>query len=245
MTTHRGKAASTCLHPLARAAVTLLAIVPLTVPPAHARTEGEIALANSPLPHERLGPGRNPVKVHWVRLQGYFADGNGPAAMLDDLKAQVQSCVRAAQLTGRQTRSPRVWPDYVNGAQRDTYDSANRSISYNTTLLYTVNPSDCSLLEDRTTVATLASTKGICEIDLGNKTAHGFCDARAHADAPPLARTGPPSGPTSVRPAPTRAAMEALEKAMKMAPGKSGEHKTILGIECDVWKTPFDPNGTA
>jgi hypothetical protein len=46
-------------------------------------------------------------------------------------------------------------------------------------------------------------------------------------------------------PAPSRAALDALEKAMKLAPGKSGEHKTILGIECDVWKTPFDPNGTA
>jgi len=32
---------------------------------------------------------------------------------------------------------------------------------------------------------------------------------------------------------------------MKLAPGKSGEHKTILGIECDVWQNPFDPNGTA
>jgi hypothetical protein len=185
--------------------------------------------------------------VHWVRLQGYFEGANGHAAMLDDLKAQVQSCVRAAQLAGRQARPPQVWPDYVNSTQRDTYDSANRSISYSTTLLYTANPSDCSLLENRKTLATLTSTKGICEIDLGSKTAHGLCDTRAHADAPPMVRTGAPApdGRTSMSPAPNRAALDALEKAMKLAPGKSGERKTILGIECDVWKTPFDPNGTA
>jgi hypothetical protein len=167
--------------------------------------------------------------------------------MLDDLKAQVQSCVRAAQLAGRQARPSQVWPEYVNSIQRDTYDSANRSISYGTTLLYTVTPSDCSLLENRRTVATLTSSKGICEIDLGSKTAHGLCDTHAHADALPMVRTGAPApdGRTSMSPAPNRAALDALQQAMKLAPGKSGEHKTILGIECDVWKTPFDPNGTA
>lgn len=247
MTRHRDNAIYTCLCRPARVATALLAFGGLAFTPVHARTEGEIALANSPLPHERLGAGRDSAKVHWVRLQGYFESANGHAAMLDDLKGQVQSCVRAAQLAGRQARPPQVWPDYVNSTQRDMYDSANRSISYNTTLLYTVNPSDCSLLENRRTVATLASTKGICEIDLGNKTAHGLCDARAHADAPPMVRTSAPAprGRTSVPALPNRAALDALEKAMKLAPGKSGEHKTILGIECDVWKTPFDLNGTA
>jgi hypothetical protein len=247
MTTQRGNAALTSLRLQARTAIALMAIARLVFTPAHATTEGENALANSPPPHERLGAGRDSVKVHWVRLRGYFEGANGHAAMLDDLKAQVQSCVRAARLAGRQARPPLAWPDYVNSTQRDAYDSANRSISYSTTLLYTVNQSDCSLLENRRTMATLASTKGICEIDLGSKTAHGFCDARAHADAPPLTRTGPPApgGRTFVAPAPTRAAREALENAMMLAPAKSGEHKTFLGIECDIWKTPFDPNGTA
>ena len=247
MTTHHYNVIYTGLRRSARAAIALVTFGGLVFTPVHAKTEGETALANSPLPHERLGAGRDSAKVHWVRLQGYFEGANGHAAMLDDLKAQVQSCVRAAQLAGRQARPPQVWPDYVNSTQRDSYDSANRSISYSTTLLYTVNPSDCSLLENRRMVATLASTKGICEIDLGSKTAHGSCDARAHADAPPMVRTGAPApgGRTSIFPAPNREALDALEKAMKLAPGKSGEHKTILGIECDVWKTPFDPNGTA
>jgi len=234
------------LRQTARAAITLLAFGASAIAPAHAKTEGEAALANSPLPHERLGAGRDLVKVHWVRLQGYFEGANGHSAMLDDLKAQVQSCVRAARLAGRQVRPSPVWPDYVNSTQRDTYDSANRSISYSTTLLYTVNSSDCSLLENRRTMATLTSTNGICEIDLGSKTAHGSCDAHAHADAPPLLRTGTPAPRrAAVTSAPSSAALDALEKAMKLDPGKNGEHKTILGIECDVWQTPFDPNGTA
>jgi hypothetical protein len=247
MTTHHDNVIYTGLRRPARAAIALLAFSGLAFTPVHAKTEGETALASSPLPHERLGAGPDSVKVHWVRLQGYFEGANGHAAMLDDLKAQVQSCVRAAQLAGGQARPPHVWPGYVNSTQRDTYDSANRTISYSTTLLYTVNASDCSLLENRKTVATLNSTKGICEIDLGSKTAHGLCDARAHADAPPMVRTGAPApdGRISMSAAPNRAALDALERAMKLAPGKSGEHKTILGIECDVWKTPFDPNGTA
>lgn len=247
MTTHHDNAICTGVRRPAHAAIALLAFGGLAFTPVHAKTEGETALANSPLPHERLGAGRDSVKVHWVRLQGYFEGANGHAAMLDDLKAQVQSCVRAAQLAGRQAHPPQLWPDYVNSTQRDMYDSANRSISYSTTLLYTVTPSDCSLLENRKTVATLTSTKGICEIDLGSKTAHGLCDTRAHADAPPMLRTATPApgGRRSMSPPPSRAALDALEQAVKLAPGKSGEHKIILGIECDVWKTPFDPNGTA
>ena len=248
MTMHHCITTFQCLRQTARAAITLLVFSASAIAPAHthAKTEGEAALANSPLPHERLGAGRALVKVHWVRLRGYFEGANGHAAMLDDLKGQVQSCVRAANLAGRQVRPPLVWPDYVNSTQRDTYDAANRSISYSTTLLYAVNPSDCSLLENRRTMATLTSTNGICEIALSSKMAHGFCDANAHADAPPLLRTASPAPHrAAISSASSRAALDALEKAMKLAPAKSGEHKTILGIECDVWQTPFDPNGTA
>lgn len=225
----------------------LMAVAWLACAQARATTEGETQLANSPLPHERLGTGRDSVQVHWTRLQGYFEDARGHAGMLDELKAQVRSCVLAAQQAGRVSRPPQLWPEHVSSLQRDTYDSANRSISYATTLLYTVNPADCSLLENRRTIATLSSTKGVCEIDLGEKKAYGFCDARAHAAAPPLARTGHPvSGAGSIKPPLiTRAAQEALEKAMKQTPGKTGESKIIAGIKCEVWRSPFDPKGSA
>lgn len=178
----------TTLRLLAGCAIALLASIACST--SYASTESETALINSPLPHERIGTGRDPVKVHWVRLQGNFEGSNGHAAMMDELKSHVRSCVQVMQRDGHQVRPPQVWPDYVWSQQRDTYDSSNRSISYGTSLLYTVNPSDCSLVENRKTVATLTSTKGICEIDLASKEAHGFCDARAHADAPPRIRTG-------------------------------------------------------
>jgi hypothetical protein len=234
----------TILRLLARCATVLLASTACS--PLYATTEGETALINSPLPHERIGMGRDSVKVHWVRLQGNFEGSHGHGAMMDELKTHVRSCVQVMQRDGHQVRPPQVWPDYVWSHQRDTYDSPNRSISYGTSLLYTVNPSDCSLVENRKTVATLTSAKGICEIDLASKEAHGFCDARAHADAQPRIRTGARALNDRAVPPPTanRAALEALEKAMKLVPGKTGERKTFLGIECDVWKSPLDPTGT-
>lgn len=242
MTTHPRN--RTILRLLARSATVLLASIACL--PSYATREAETALINSPLPHERIGTGRASVKVHWVRLQGYFEGANGHAAMMDELKSHVRSCVQVMQRDGHQVRPPQVWPEYVWSHQRDTYDSANRSISYGTSLLYTVNPSDCSLVENRKTVATLTSTRGICEIDLASKEAHGFCDARAHADAPPRTRTGARALNDRAAPPATvnRAALEALDKAMKLVPGKSGERKTILGIECDVWKNSLDPTGT-
>lgn len=217
------------------AAWLLLAWAGLTWMSASATTEGEASLINSPMPHEKLGVGPESVKVHWVRLQGY----SEAAISLVELKSEVQSCLRLAQLAGRQTRPPQVWPDHVESVQSDTYDAANRTITYATTLLYTLNQSDCSLLESRRTVAKLASTRGVCEIDLTNKNAHGVCDARAHADAPAVVHIGPkapaPDGRASAANAPSQAALAAMEKAMKQfGPAKTGERKTIAGIECDV-----------
>jgi hypothetical protein len=246
MTTNKGNAMSAKLGQLARCASFLLACGGLASVPAHATTDGETALANSPLPHERLGTGRDSVQVHWVRLRGYFEGTKGHAAMMDELKSDVRNCVQMAQRDGRQTRPPQAWPDYVMVLQRDSYDASNRSISYGTTLLYTVNPSDCNLVENRTTVAQVTSTKGICQIDLATRKAHGACDANTHANAPPLVRSpglapGPGAVPSSMA---SLAAQAALEQAQKLAPGKTGERKTILGIQCDVWRNLLDPTGT-
>jgi hypothetical protein len=215
-----------------------------------ATTEGEKALINSPLPHEKLGVSREMVQVHWVRRQGYFEGTQGNVAMLNQLKADVQTCVQAAQLAGRQTHPPQVWPDYVHTSQSDTYDAANRTINYATTLLYTVNHVDCSLVENRRVVAKLASTMGLCEIDLAAKKARGVCDVLAHAGAPAVVQTrrraSVPYARSSELNAPTQAALAAMEKAMQQyAPVKSGERKTIAGIECDVTTHVLGTDGTA
>ncbi|MFC5551530.1 hypothetical protein [Massilia aerilata] len=228
----------------------LLAWAGLISSSAQAATQGETALANSPLPHERIGTSREPVKVHWVRLQGYFDGTKGHAAMLDELKADVQNCIHAAQLAGRETRPPQVWPDYVQSTQSDTYDAANRTITYATTLLYTYDHANCSLVENRRVTAKLASAKGVCDIDLANKTAHGVCDTRAHADTPAQTHIGPQAhaaGERAVSPnAQMRAALAAMEQAMKQyGPVKTGEHKTIAGIDCEVMTHVLGTDGTA
>jgi hypothetical protein len=217
----------------------LLAWAGLIWSSAHAATQGETALANSPLPHERIGISRESVKVHWVRLQGYFDGTKGHAAMLDELKADVQNCIHAAQLAGRETRPPQVWPDYVQSTQSDTYDAANRTITYATTLLYTYDHANCSLVENRRVVAKLASAKGFCDIDMANKTARGVCDARAHADAPARTHIGlqahATDGQTVAPNVQMQASLAAMEQAMKQfEPVRTGEHKTIAGIDCDV-----------
>jgi hypothetical protein len=220
-----------------RTGALLLICAGLAWSPANATTESETALINLPLPHEKLGVGQAPVKVHWVRLQGYVEGKIGHAAILNELKAQVERCVQAP-LSG-QSRPPRVWPDYVESIQRDTYEATNRTITYKTTLVYSMSPSDCSLMEVRRTVAQLASTKGFCEIDFTRKTAHGVCNAHAHADAPSVAhfaRHAPvPHGKTGATNVPSQAALAAMEKAMKQFGAvKTGERKTVAGIECDV-----------
>jgi hypothetical protein len=215
-----------------------------------ATTEGETALANTPLPHEKLGAGRESAKVHWVRLRGYFEGAKGNSAMLSDLKENVQSCIQAAQLAGRPTRPPQVWPDYVHSNQSDTYDAANRTITYATTLLYTVDHANCSLVENRRVVAKLASTNGFCEIDFVNKTARGVCDAHAHTEAPAITHRVPQAQTSGGQVAATNAQMQAtlaaMDKAMKQfGPTKTGGRKTIAGIECDVLTRVLVTEGTA
>lgn len=224
------------------ASVLLLTWAGLAWSPANATTENETAVSNSPMPHEKLGAGRESVKVHWVRLQGHAVGKTGHAALLDELKAGVQQCVRAP--LGGQSRPPKVWPDYVESIQSDTYAAANRAITYTTTLMYGLNPKDCSLLEIRAVEAKLTSTRGNCKIDFIHKTAHGVCDARAHADAPAEVHIGPhapvPDGRAGAANAPSQAALAAMEKAMKQfGPIKTGGRKTIAGIECDVQTNPL------
>jgi hypothetical protein len=222
----------------------------LTWSSASATTEGETALINSPLPHEKLAVDKEGVRVHWVRMQGYFEGTHGQAAMLDQLKADVQSCVQAAQLGARQTRPPQVWPSFVHSSLSDTYDTVNRTITYSTTLLYTVNHADCSLVENRKAVAKLASTIGFCEIDLSAKKAHGVCDARAHAGAPAVVHVGQQAPASYARAAganaQVQAALAAAEKAMQQyGPVKTGNRKTIAGIECDVITHVLGTDGTS
>lgn len=136
----------------------------------------------------------------------------------------------------------------MNSQRMDTYSSINRTIHFISDLAYGVNQTDCSLFETSGSKAHLFSRKGVCDIDLLKKTAHGSCDANAQADARVPAR----------QPFPTESQIAAIERngasdpaaaalaaAMRShPPASSGERKTILGLACDIWENPFDPDST-
>jgi hypothetical protein len=206
---------------------------------ANAMTEGEKSLGNSPLPHERLGAGRDSVKVHWVRVQGYVQGRDGPASPLDDLKERFRYCAQLAHAAGRDVQPPPVWPDYVQSIQSDIYEGANRTIRYDTTLLYGISSLDCSLTESRGVFAKLSSVKGACTIDFAKRRADGACDAKAHADAPANGPFGSPraaySKAADANNPQGKTALAAEKNAIpQFGPIPTGERKTIAGIECDV-----------
>lgn len=215
---------------------------------AEATTEAEDKIRKMPMPHEALGTSGPMVKVHRARLDGYLEGKPGNADRLVQLQAQVQACLQMGKAGGAPVNPPRAWPDFIYSQRTDEYSSANRSIRYSAGLLYAVNPVDCSLLEVQRVVAKLSSSNGSCDIDLLKKTARGVCDATAHADALPPVRTSVSTlgdVEAAQKKAPNNPALTALARAMRPhPPGGMGVRKTILGIECEVWKNSFDPEGT-
>lgn len=223
-----------------RSLIVLWPLIPLS---AAATTPAEEQQFNTPMPHVALEGRGAAVQVHRVRLQGYFEGEPDNATRLRNLKAQVASCVEIWPGTAR---PPTVWPDYIGSQREDTYHAANRTISYMQALAYGMSPADCSLIEVRNYTAVLSSRKGLCKIDMLAKTAVGACDAQGHAKVPPA----------PVRPA-TRADLRALaaaheggamgemlRNALAAEPEPTGRHKTILGLDCAVWPSRMDRDGT-
>jgi hypothetical protein len=215
--------------------------------PAKATTQAEDDANKAPMPHQSLGAHGAQVKVHLVSLRGYFEGLPDDATRLAKLQAEVQACVQRNREGGRPSKPPRAWPDHVISERMDTYSSVNRAIHYSSGLAYGVNPLDCSLIETPRSTANLFSRKGICKIDLRDKTAHGVCDAIAQADALPPTRLPAPTGAQIAaleRRAASEPAVAALLTAMRSHPqAGTGARKTILGLECEVWPNPLDPDG--
>jgi hypothetical protein len=215
---------------------------------AMATTDAERTRAQAQMPHQNAGLGGTMVKAHFTRLDGFVEGRPDNAFQLTRMKAEVQRCVRIHQASGRATNPPRAWPDFVASMRTDRYESANRTIAYHFALVYGVRPDDCGLLETPSANAILSSAMGTCNIDLLAKTATGVCDALAHGNARP-ASPAPASALADVQEAikksPNNAGLVALAAVMRQyPPGGTGERKTVLGLECEVWKNPLDPTGT-
>ncbi|MES2259669.1 MAG: hypothetical protein V4724_14190 [Pseudomonadota bacterium] len=219
----------------------------LTAMSAQATTETENKMYHDPMPHALLGTGNATVTVHKKRLEGYWTVSSINASELAELKALTGKCIQDHQKNGVPINPPKTWPDFLHGARTDDYDAINRSIHYSRTQLYDLDLRDCSLMETKSFTASLSSSLGICSIDLIEKTAHGFCDATAHGNAPTPRR----------RSLLDKAKIDDIEKRWPASPGaaalvatmrqilanKTGDRKTILGFECDMWKDPINVNG--
>jgi hypothetical protein len=231
--------------------ITTLLIIALAMvmsaTPASATTEAEGTRAHAPMPHHSAGLGGTMVKAHFTRLDGFVEGRPDNASQLTRMKAEVQRCVRIHQGSGRATNPPHAWPDFVVSIRTDRYASANRNIAYHFGLAYGLRPDDCGLLETASATATLNSAMGSCTIDLLAKTATGVCDSLAHGSARP-ASPAPASTLADVeamKKSPDNAGLAALAAVMhKYPPDGTGETKTVLGLECEVWKNPLDPTGT-
>lgn len=207
------------MNSLFRLLIVCLCAVPLA---GRAATPAEQEMSSAPMPHALLAAPGAPVKVHLVSLRGSLIGQPDNAARLAMLHAEVEDCVRRNNAAGAASKPPRAWPEHVDSQRHDVYSAVNRTIHYTSALTYGVNQLDCSLTETHLSRASLFSSRGICDIDLLKKTAHGACDAAGQASA--------------------KAAMAAAIRANP--PSGTGEHKTILGIECDVWQSPLNPDGT-
>ena len=232
-----------CGLPSTFPALFLLLILEGAVPAVRATTGLEADWNKRPMPHSSLTTGGPQAQVHMVAMREVLGDTSVNTARLADLKARIQKCVEEKQRHAEPSRPPRIWPDHTISSRVDTYASANRAISYYMTVLYDVDYSDCSLTEEWGHRARLVSISGSCEIDLKKKTAQGVCGADGHAAAKrPFRRPRPDKAELAVaeRDAahnPSAAAFLAARRNFGAA-GPIGS-KTILGVRCDVVKTPY------
>lgn len=226
----------------------LLVLLFLRSAPAGAATAAEQEFRTAPMPHMSMDTDGKPATVHLVRLVGYFEGSPGNAVRLAEMKAKVQQCVRDKQAVGMAAHPPTEWPDHDMNMRIDRYSSINRTIEYSSGLTYIVNIADCSLTAIRRDKASLFSSKGTCEIELHEKTAHGVCDSDGQANAaPPVRRAAitPAQMREMERQAPHDPGVAALLSATRQyGPTDTGERKVILGLDCDVQKNLFEPGGT-
>lgn len=212
--------------------------------PAGATTTAEEKLFHAPMPHEKLGARAPLTKVHRIRLQGNFEGFPSNTLQLEQLKEHVHSCITNHQFSESQSHPPMQWPDFMLSVREDRYFAVNRSIRYESGIVYRVNYADCSLAELASSTASLVSSEGVCHIDLIKKTATGVCAAGAHTKA----STAPVGHHNSIVGNPALRAMAntprgkelalAAQNAQAANDTRTGRRKTVAGLECDIWNLP-------
>ncbi|MCC2961272.1 hypothetical protein LK540_12650 [Massilia sp. IC2-278] len=223
---------------LFRHALSLVLCLSLASTAAHAVTAAERRVDTATAPHLALAQGGKPVTVHYAHLKDDYRASPGVKGHLDDLKQKVAFCIAANPRLGLPVRAPSEFPEQALRVHEFEYSAPNRRIVY--AVVYKVRMADdCSLVEAEERNAVLSSAKGECTIDLVRKTAHGVCDARAHADA-----VAHPPAPGREQMEKTRAALEAdprlaermaaLRRVMGGPAPAGGPKRNIAGLACEM-----------
>jgi hypothetical protein len=163
------------------------------------------------------------VRAHWVHLAGHFGNNSKMRAALIDSLSNCVAVMRKANMPHQEIPSDQI-PQLIHEIETDTYIAQNRVMKIHRQTLVGYNPNDCSLRITHIDKAVLASMNGTCNINLTEKTASGVCDAAIHAGAASL---------TDLMTLQENAS--AATKARR--PHKTGESKSIAGIQCDVYKS--------
>lgn len=231
-----------------KCAVVLLGTALLAEAPAFAKRSIEDAVLKSARPHETAGGAK--VRVHYVSR--HIMDQAGPGVSLKALQQSVQRCVASQIKGGKKANPPTTWPEEAAYEGRvDSYYARNRGITYIRGVQFTVNPTDCSLIELEVSEATLRSSYGACQIDLVNKTYVGQCDMKAHEHASFTPMTPiPPANEKAaylakIKANPQTAAMAAaMEAALGNVPQPTGAIKAFDGAKCEVMTVSGPTKGT-
>lgn len=217
--------------------------------PIQAATPAEEKLFRAPMPHEHMGAGTGSVRVHHVRLQGYLEGNPSNQVRLAQLKADVSACISRHQAAGGSARLTTKWPDFILASREDIYYAENRTIQYSTVIGYSLNPADCSLIENVSQTADLVSSNGACNVDLVTRTAKGYCSADGHATAKVSGTRLPaaPAGDEALKQLASdprmAAAVASIQKVLASSNTATAKTRVILGLECEVWDHPAAPGG--
>jgi hypothetical protein len=211
-----------------------LVLFTVGMPSALADTRLERHIAQEPPPHQSLAQSKPQERVHWARWMEQLGDDTLNQQRLDQMRDNVQDCIRSNQERGQPVKRIEEWPSRQYRNRRDSYVGQQASITYSHTSTYQVNVVDCSLMEGESHGAKLTWSGGLCDVDLKSKTTSGNCPKGLHALSQPavgqrsaqgIPRIPPGSGPNPLLPRPT------------------GEVRTVASQTCDVVTNPLDPDG--
>lgn len=98
-----------------------LALLAASAPWAVADTRLERDIAQEPSPHQSLGQGEPRAQVHWARRMEQQGDDALNQQRLDQMRDDVQTCIKSNQERGQPVKQIHEWPSRQYRNRRDSY----------------------------------------------------------------------------------------------------------------------------